>query len=227
MPISLNERLSPSWPRMKVATRVESVWKARSMMSYISSTYSTWWAGMPAGRGLVGIDVGPELLRLLDPLLDVADSGQVLVQLLLVPAGEAALHGAGVGHHEVEHAAPVHHLALGIAGALAVRAGAEEALEGEAGVGLRGHRGRRGLPGDVVLVGARVARVAVGGLPARVAAQLDRGEAGQVADVVRDHLVDGDAGADVGGALVEAHAGEEHAVAARMVAAAVVARSWR
>ena len=95
------------------------------------------------------------------------------------------------------------------------------ALEGEPRVGLGGLGRRRRTPGEVELVGARVAGVAGPGPGDGVAGQLQRREARQVPDLAGDHLVDGDAGADVGGALLEAHAGEERAVAAGVVAGAV------
>ena len=40
MPIWSNERLLPSWASSKVATRVESVWNARTSMSNMSWTCS-------------------------------------------------------------------------------------------------------------------------------------------------------------------------------------------
>ena len=48
-----------------------------------------------------------------------------------------------------------------------------------------------------------------------------------MADLARKHLVDGDPGPDVGGALLEADAGQERAVAARVVAGAVGAAFGR
>ena len=42
-----------------------------------------------------------------------------------------------------------------------------------------------------------------------------------MADLAGQHLIDGDAGTNVGGAFVETHAGEQGAVAAGVVAAAV------
>src|SRR5690606_20821454 len=102
---------------------------------------------------------------------------------------------------------------LGVRRALAVLAGAEEPLEDEARVVLRRHRRRGVLPGDVVLVGAGVAGVAVGGLSRGVAAELERGKAREVADLLRHDLVDRDAGADVRSGFVDTHAGEVDAVA--------------
>ena len=48
-----------------------------------------------------------------------------------------------------------------------------------------------------------------------------------MADPARHHLVDGDPGADVRGALLQPDAGQERPVAARMVAAAVGAAVGR
>src|SRR5262249_11977889 len=99
----------------------------------------------------------------------------------------------------------------------------EEPLEDQPRVALRRLGGRRGTPGKVELVGAGVPRVAGPGPGHGIAGQLQRGETGQVADPPRDRLVDGDAGADVGGALVQTHAGQERAVAAGVVAGTVPA----
>ena len=99
---------------------------------------------------------------------------------------------------------------------------AEEAFEQEPGVGLgRDRRGGR-APGEVVLVGARVAGVAVAGLADGVAAQFERAEPGEVADLAGDDLVDRDARVDVGaGGLADADAGEERAAGAGVVAGSV------
>ena len=98
--------------------------------------------------------------------------------LLLVAAAELAVDGAGVVEDEVEdRTAAAAWRCLSDAPALARRARAEEALEDEPRVGLGRHRRRGRLPGEVVLVGAGVARVAVARLADRVAGQLQRGEA--------------------------------------------------
>ena len=176
---------------------------------------------MPGGRLDARVADLAEPLGLLDPRLDLADAGQVLVELVLVLGVEPALHRAGVVEDEVEDRPLLLPAALQVRPPLAGRAGAEEPLEDQPRVGLRRHRRRRRAPGEVVLVGAGIAGVAGPGLPARVAGQLQRGEAREVADLAGDHLVDRDAGADVGGALLQADAGQERAVAARVVAGAV------
>ena len=77
-----------------------------------------------------------EPLGLLDAGLDLADAGQVLVELLRSCGAEPALHRARRrrGRSRGPTAAPA--AACEVRPPLAGRAGAEEALEGEAGVGL-------------------------------------------------------------------------------------------
>ena len=57
---------------------------------------------MPGGVSTSGSSTVAELLRLFDARLDLADAGQVLVELLLVVRVEPPLHGAGVFEDEVE-----------------------------------------------------------------------------------------------------------------------------
>ena len=71
---------------------------------------------------------------------------------------EPPLHRAGVVEDEVEDRPLLLPAALQVRLPLAGRAGAEEALEDQPRVGLGRHRRRRRAPGEVVLVGARVAR---------------------------------------------------------------------
>ncbi len=100
--------------------------------------------------------------------------------------------------------------------------GAEEPLENQARIGFGGDGRGRGTPGKIELVGAGVTGIASAGIAHRIAAEFERREARKVANLARDGLVDGNAGADVGRALLQAHAGQEHAVAARVIAAAVL-----
>ena len=101
-------------------------------------------------------------------------------------------------------------------------AAAEEALEEETRVRLRCDGGIRRTPGEIILVGAGVTGVAVAGFAHGITGQLQRRKARQVADLVRDDLIDGDAGLDVrAGGLLHAHAGEERAAGARVIACAV------
>ena len=164
-----------------------------------------------------------EALGFLDADFEFAHAGEVLVEFLLIARAELGLHGAGVVADEVEDG-PLLLLAREEQGvALAGGAGAKEPLEKEPWVALgREGRVRRG-PGEVVLVGAGVAVVAVAGFADRVGGDLEGGETGEVPDLARDELVDGDAVADVGLAFAQAGAGEEGAGGARVIAAAVIA----
>src|SRR5262249_9523358 len=159
--------------------------------------------------------------------LDLPDPGEVLVELAPIRGIEPALHRAGVLEGEVEDRPFLLAATLEVLAPFPRGPGPEEAFEGQPGVELRRHRRRRRAPGEVVLVGAGVSRVARAGLADRVAGQLQRREPSEVADAAGDHLVDGDPGADVRGALVQADAGQERPRAARVVAGPVRAALGR
>src|SRR5262249_10065991 len=117
------------------------------------------------GLGVAALDAG-------QAHLDLADAAEVLVELALVVAAELVTQRLGVVGDEVEDAAVVL-LALGPGRlALALAAAAEEPLEDRPRVDLLAHRRRLGAPGDVRRVDAAVAGVAVAGLPAALAAEL-------------------------------------------------------
>ncbi len=112
-------------------------------------------AGGDAGRRLAGGVGGiAEPLGGLDAALDLADAGQVLVQLLPVARAQLIAQGARVVEHEVEDRPLLIQPLPEALDPLAGRPGAEEPLKGEPGVGLGRHRqgGRR--PREVELVGA-------------------------------------------------------------------------
>ena len=162
---------------------------------------------MPAGLESWSREARPRRHGVLDPPLDLADARQVLVELALVGLGDAVANAVGVVQHVVDHALAVE-VAIGD-GRLreAVCPLGEQAVEDDLGVHLVwGGRGRR-PPGDVRLVGPAVAeRVAGAG---RLAAELEAGESGLVADVRGIELVDRDADADGVLGLVRLGAGEE------------------
>ena len=87
-----------------MATRVESVWKASSSMSYISRMWSSNFGGMPGRRVDVGVGrLAAEPLGAVDALFDLADAGQVLVELAAGRAPPSSLLEArGVVEDEVE-----------------------------------------------------------------------------------------------------------------------------
>ena len=78
-----------------------------------------------------------------DPQFQLADAGEVLVQLLPIGAAELVVQAPGVFQHGVEHAGPqaVPLEAVGVVGPLG-----EEALEDEFGVDLVRQRRRRRAP---------------------------------------------------------------------------------
>src|SRR5262249_20832644 len=105
---------------------------------------------------------------------------------------------------------------------LALCAGAEQPLEDQPRISLGRDRRRGRAPSEVVLIGTRIARVAVAGLACRLAGEFQRWEAREMADLVGDELVDRNAGMDVGaGRFAHAHTGEERAIGAGVIARAV------
>ena len=149
---------------------------------------------MPAGRWKSVPGSLTDATGMLNAPLDFADAGQVLVQLAAIGLGDAIANAVGIVEHVVEHALPVE-VAIGDRGLRqAVAPLGEQAIENDLGIHLvRGRRGRR-APGDVRLVRPAVTeRIAGAG---RLAAQLEAGKAGLVADVSRIELVGGNADAN-------------------------------
>src|SRR5262249_9951327 len=102
---------------------------------------------------------------------------------------------------------------------------AKEALEDQARVDLLGYRRRLAAPRQVGLVSTAVTVVTGAGVLAALAAYLQRGEAGDPAHALGGHLIDGDAGAEVGSiGLARVAAGQECGHGASVVAAAVAVR---
>src|SRR5260370_8204222 len=76
--------------------------------------------------------------------------------------------------------------------------------------------------GGVVLVGAGGTGIGVAGVAHGVARQFERGKAGEMADLLRDDLVNRDAGANVrAGRFLHPNAGQERAAGARVIAGAI------
>ena len=181
-------------------------------------------AGFAGRRGLAGVGWQAHGFGLLDLFLDLADAGQVFIELVLVAAAEAAVEGFRVVLDEVEHRLLGGVAAAEALGALLGIAGPEEPLEDRAGIRLGGHRLVFGPPRQVELVGAGVAGIAGAGLADTVGGKLEGRQAGLVADGLGGDLVDRDAEVDVGaGGLAGAAAGEEGGDAAGVVAGAVAA----
>ena len=147
-------------------------------MSYMSWMCSWKLAGMPAGVSTPGFGTSLNCSARSMRRFDFADAGQVFIELLLVATAELLFQGAGVVEDEIQDRPLLLAAELEVLASLAGRAGAEEPLEDEARIGLGGHGQGGGAPGQVVLVGAGIAGVAVAGLPHAVAGQLQRRETG-------------------------------------------------
>ena len=106
------------------------------------------------------------------------------------------------------------------------RSGAKEPLEEQARIRLGRHRLGGGAPGEVVLIGAGITGIAIPGFPHGVARQFQRREAGQMPDLVRHDLIDGNAGVDVcARGFFDANACQKRSAGARMITGAVRAGS--
>ena len=176
--------------------------------------------------GLVhpGVDLDALLLRLLQLAFDLANRREIFLELAAVGRPERRLQLLRVAGDEVQDAAAVACAAVHVFGAQD-HAGTEQALEQHARVEHRRQRLRLAAPRQVVGIGAGIARVAVAGLARVVHAELERGEAGFVTDLVGDDLVAGDAGLDVDRGLLDLDAGEVRSGTAAVIAGAVEQRA--
>ena len=102
MPIWSNERLLPSWASSRVATRVESVWKARTSMSNIRPMYSAKSAGTPAGVSTPGSAAVPNRSAFSIRASISRTPVRYWSSLLAVVRAEPPLHRAGLVEDEVE-----------------------------------------------------------------------------------------------------------------------------
>ncbi len=176
--------------------------------------------GHSGGQRRIG--AGGETLERRDAPLDLADGGEVFVELAPVALAEVALQTAGVIHDEVEDAALLAVANRAALGGLLLAAAAEHAFEHEARIALGRHGLAFGAPREVELVGATVAGVAVAGLARGIAAEFEGRQAVATADAGGDHLVNRAADADVAaGGLAGLRAGEKRGAGAGVVAGAV------
>ena len=138
---------------------------------------------------------GGLLLGALDPLLDLPDVLEIIGEPRLVFRAETALQIFDVVFHRVEDAA----IGLHVGQPLRARPRpAEHPLECHTRIDLHGQRRRRAGPGQRVHVCARVLRGAAANVPREVLRrELERGEHGVLADLLRDDLIDGLADVDV------------------------------
>ena len=131
-----------------------------------------------------------------DPLFDIADAGQVFVELGLVARADLAAELRSAILDAVEDAE--------VAQAAAVL---EEAVKCKRGVHLVGHRRVGALPGDVRAVGVGVVGFVVAG-HGLLAGEDEARLRGFLADAIGEYLVEADAAVD-DGALGDRDAGEQ------------------
>ena len=141
----------------------------------------------------------------LDAAFDLADRFEVLLELVLVGGTELRLEPLGIVADQVEHRLVIGRLLLA-----ALRAGAEQAVEGDPRVDLAGQRDGGGFPGNVGRVEAGVVDVGIDAGGDRFGAEFERGQLGPLADLLGGDLVHRDAaGRDVGaGGLGDGGAGQ-------------------
>ncbi len=162
------------------------------------------------------------MLGFLDALFDFAHAAEVLFELLTVARGEVTFELFGVVADKVEDGSLLILAALHAFVPLAGRASAKQPLKQQSRVRFGRHGRARRTPGEVVLVRARITRIAVAAFAHGVAGEFERWKTRDVADLLGRHLVDGDAGFDVGpGGLAHADPGQERAAGASMVAGAI------
>ena len=133
------------------------------------------------------MDSGSLRLGLLDPALDFANGVQIMVDLAAVAGPEAAPQAGDILGHPIEDAGvlPQFDAPFGRAAAIA-----EEAFEDDTRVGLGGKRRRRRRPGEIVLIRAGEAVIAIADRGQQIHAQLERRQRRVFADVLRGDLVD-------------------------------------
>ena len=133
--------------------------------------------------------------RLLNAALDLAHGVEILADAHAIGGAEPALQPGDVVANPVEQAGAFaqRHPPIGRAAAVA-----EQPLEDDARMCLRGQRRRRRRPREIVLVDARVAVVALADGLEQVHRQLQRRQQRLPADLLRGDLIDGGAEVVVG-----------------------------
>ena len=145
-----------------------------------------------------------------DLRFDLADAGQVFVELPPVGGVEPAAEAAGFLGHEIEDRPPTLAAGREALAPLDAPASPEQAFEHEPWVGFRRCRLALAPPRHVEGVGARVTGVAGSALAGGIAGELQRRKPRLTADRLGRELIDGDPDADVGaGCLSRPHAGED------------------
>ena len=165
---------------------------------------------------------GGSLGKTLQPDLELAHGGEILVDLATVGDAHHPIHPPGLLANVVEDAAG---MLLALHPGLlrfARPAGGEETVEDQLRIALLRHRLGVAPPGDVRGVDAAVPGIAVARLPAPLGADLERRQPRVAPQMGRGDLIDRDPGTDVGpGRLAGLGAGEKCRQGPGMVAGAV------
>ena len=162
----------------------------------------------------------------MNPLFQFANGGEVFVELVAVGVAEFRFQPAGVFRHEIENALVVEVAFGAVLFRFAFDAIGEKPIKNQSRVDLRRHRSRFGPPGEIELIGATVAGIALAGDAALVATQFQRRQARVFAEFFGGNLVHGNADLDVRAlGLARLTAGEEGGGGAGVVAGAVAVRT--
>lgn len=158
-------------------------------------------------RGIRLRHVGPDrvigALGLLDAPFDVAYRRQVLIQLTAVRGAERAFEAVSVRNHPIEDALLVPSIVH--PRSRIVIFGPKQPLKYRARVYFRRTRRSRRAPRYRIAVHTAVADVAESDHAAVFARQLQRGQAGRMADVLSRHLIHGNPDLDIGAARFFLH----------------------
>ena len=166
------------------------------------------------------------LLRALDAQLDLADGGEIFVELLPVAPADLRAQRLRVFEDEIQDALVISRAPLLPLGLRLGQLAGEKPLEDQPRIDLARHRRGFVAPRDVVGIRARIAAVAFPRGLAGLEAEFQRGKARVLAEHGRRDLIGGDAHAHVRAlAFQRLRAGEPAPRRARVIAAAVAVRA--
>ena len=175
---------------------------------------------MPDGGSADGRCAGTVSLSQLNAALDLADRGQVFVELALVRGAEVRFQVPGFLDGPVEDALAVTGLPRGRRRIQLRIDGAEQPLEDVLRVGNGRQGRRRRAPADATGVGAAVVPVAQAHDAVVLETQFERGQPRLPADRLGGHLIGRHAGVDVGTRFAGVRPGQEAGGGAGVVPAA-------
>lgn len=147
-------------------------------------------SGFPGGSVHTGIGGSAPGLGFFELLFNFANTGEVFVELYLIAAAEAAMHGLGIVGDEVEYGFLGGEAIAKAGGAVLGRSAAEEAFEYQSWTAFGGHRLGLGAPGEVELISAGISGIAIAGLSDAISGEFERGKSGGIAHFACGDLVD-------------------------------------